>query len=55
MTQAARETTDLVVTFLDRFQKALDAQRDESFSTDADGKKTPRDGAAIVTEEEICR
>jgi hypothetical protein len=46
---------NIIVTFLDLFQRELDKQSDRSFETNPDGSKKQRFGSSLVTEEEICR
>ena len=46
---------DLVVTFLDLFEKAVDAQQTDSADFKPDGSKKKKEETAIVTEGEVCR
>jgi hypothetical protein len=46
---------NIIVTFLDLFQRELNKQSDRSLETNPDGSKKQRFGSSLVTEEEICR
>jgi len=46
---------NIIVTFLDLFQKELNKQADRAVETNPDGTMRRRFGSSLVTEEEICR
>ncbi len=53
--QEMTRQVDVIVTFLDRFEEAVEKQQTASDDIGPDGRKKKRDNEAITTEEAICR